>query len=237
MLAAWGLTIADGPPEAISLATFRKAFAAPSVYKPALLVLLGGYLLGVVTVLAPLRLADLRWGAGGIAALFLFSAGAQVLLNPLLGRWSDKRGARLPLELGLALSAAGSVALAAETGRWSYGVIAFCANVAFGLIVTPGIALLSEAATRLELGFAAGFAIMNLAWPPGQLIGSAIGGLVAELASDSVVWLVTAALCVAALVAVALPRRSPRVVDTPSPLRVLSALRISTVAFAKGSSK
>jgi len=121
-LGAWGLTIADGPPEEITLGSFRKAFAAPGVYKPAVLVLLGGYLLGVISVLAPLRLANnLHWGAGGIAALFLFSAGAQALINPLLGRWADRRGAHLPLQLGLALSAAGSLALAAETGRWSYG--------------------------------------------------------------------------------------------------------------------
>src|SRR5262249_37286391 len=137
---------------------------------------------------------------------------------PLLGRWSDKRSAHLPLELGLVLSAIGSVALAAQTGRWSYGAVAFCANVAFGLIVTPGIALLSDAATRLELGFAAGFAIMNLAWPPGQLIGSAAAGAIAEASSDSVVWLITAGLCLAGLVAVALPRRSPRVVDTSTAL-------------------
>ena len=217
-LGAWGLTLEDGPPEQISLGSFRKAFAAPSVYKPALLVLLGGYLLGVVSVLAPLRLADLHWGAGGIAALFLFSAGAQALLNPLLGRWSDKHGAHLPLELGVVLSAVGSIALVTETGRWSYGAIAFCAIVVFGLIVTPGIALLSDAATRLQLGFAAGFAIINLAWPPGQLIGAAGGGLIAQASSDSVVWLITAGLCLGGFAAVAFPRRSPRVVDTRSAL-------------------
>ena len=169
-------------------------------------------------MLAPLRLADLHWGAGRIAALFLFSAGAQALINPLLGRWSDRRGAHLPLQFGLALSAAGSLALAANTGRWSYGAIAFCANMAFGLSVTPGITLLSDAATRLQLEFAAGFAIMNLAWPPGQLIGAAGGGLVAEASSDSVVWVLTAALCLVGLAAIAFPKRSPNVVDTPSAL-------------------
>jgi MFS family permease len=217
-LAAWGLTIADGPPQTISLATFRRAFKAPSVYRPALLVLLGGYLLGVISVLVPLRLAGLHWSASAIAALFLFSAGAQALLNPLLGRWSDRRGVHLPLELGLVLSAIGSVALAVESGRWSYGAIAFWANVAFGLIVTPGIAMLSDSTTALRLEFAAGFAIMNLAWPPGQLIGSALGGVIAGATSDSVVWLITGGLCVAGLAAVAFPRRSPTVVDTPSPL-------------------
>jgi len=90
--------------------------------------------------------------------------------------------------------------------------------MAFGLTVTPGITLLSDAATRLQLGFAAGFAIMNLAWPPGQLIGAAGGGLIADASSDSVVWLITAGLCLAGLAVIALPRRSPAVVDTPGAL-------------------
>jgi MFS family permease len=142
----------------------------------------------------------------------------QTVLNPLLGRWSDRRGTQLPLELGLAVSIAGSIALAAATGHWLYGAIAFTANVAFGLIITPGIALLAEATTTLRLELAAGFALMNLAWAPGQLIGAAGGGFIAGASSDAVAWLLTAGLCFAGLLAVALPRRSPAIVDTPSPL-------------------
>ena len=217
-LAAWGLGVADGSPEAISLATFKTAFAARGVYRPALLVLLAGFTLGVISVLAPLRLAHLHWSATGIAGVFLLSAGAQTMLNPLLGRWSDRRGALRPLQVGLALSVAGSLALAAGGGRWGYAATTFTANVAFGLLVTPGIALLSEATTSLQLGFAAGFALMNLAWPPGQLIGAAGSGLVAGATSDSVAWLITAGFCLAGLAALGPPRRGATVVDTSSPL-------------------
>jgi hypothetical protein len=59
---------------------------------------------------------------------------------------------------------------------------------------------------------------MNLAWAPGQLIGAAGGGFIAGASSDAVAWLLTAGLCFAGLLAVALPRRSPAIVDTPSPL-------------------
>jgi hypothetical protein len=43
---------------------------------------------------------------------------------------------------------------------------------------------------------------MNLAWSPGQLLGSAFGGGVAQLSSDAVPYVVAAALCLVALASV-----------------------------------
>ena len=61
------------------------------------------------------------------------------------------------------------------------------------------MALLSDGTAELGLGFAAGFALMNLAWPPGQLVGSAGGGIVAQATSNSVPYLVAGGLCLAGL--------------------------------------
>ena len=49
------------------------------------------------------------------------------------------------------------------------------------------------------LGFVVGFALMNLAWSPGQLLGSVFGGGIAQLSSDALPYAVAAFLCVAAL--------------------------------------
>jgi DHA1 family solute carrier family 18 vesicular amine transporter 1/2 len=198
-LAVWGATMPDGPRELISLSTFRHAFTRRSLLAPALFIVLAGFLLGVMSVLAPLRLASLGWGASGIAAIFVLSAGAQTLLNPLLGRWTDRRGAAPPLQFGLALSALASVGLAIDLGRWGYAAIALVANIAFGLLVTPGVALLSLETTKLSLGFATGFALLNVAWPPGQLAGAAGGGVVAQATSNAVPYLIAGALCLAGL--------------------------------------
>jgi hypothetical protein len=59
--------------------------------------------------------------------------------------------------------------------------------------------LLSDAADERGLGFVAGFALMNLAWSPGQLVGSTFAGAVAQATSDAVPFLVAAALCLASL--------------------------------------
>jgi MFS family permease len=200
-LTAWGATITGGSPQLISLGTFRHALSQRSLVEPALLIALAGFLLGVISVLAPLRLARLGWSGPAIAGVFLLTAAAQTVLNPVLGRWSDRRGRVAPLRVGLAVSAVGSFALATSAGRWGYPAIVLVAGVAFGLLWMPGMALLSDGAAEQGLGFAAGFALMNLAWPPGQFVGSAGGGIIAQATSNSVPYLVACGFCLAGLAA------------------------------------
>ena len=56
------------------------------------------------------------------------------------------------------------------------------------------MSLTSDEAETLGLDYAFGFAIINLAWAPSQVAGSAGGGRLADLTSDTVVYLVLAAL-------------------------------------------
>jgi MFS family permease len=208
-LVLWGATLPGGPPQLISLGTFRGALSQRSLVKPALLIALAGFLLGLVSVLAPLRLAGFGWSAPAIAVVFLLIAAAQAVLSPMFGRWSDRRGRVVPLRIGLVASSAGSLALASSVGGWGYPGIVLLAGVAFGLLWTPGMALLSDGAAELGLSLAAGFALMNLAWPPGQLVGSAGGGIIAQATSNAVPYLLACGLCLAGLAAFRLrrPRR------------------------------
>jgi MFS family permease len=198
-LTVWGATIAGGAPQTVSLATFRQAFSRRALVHPAVNMALAGLLLGVISALAPLRLAGLGWSAAAIAAVFLLTAVLQIAVNPLVGRWSDRRGSAAPLRFGLVASAVASLTLATSAGRWGYAVLVIAAGVAFGLLWTPGMTQLTEGAAELGLGFAAGSAVMNLAWSPGQLVGAAGGGILAQAAGGSVPYLVTSGLCVAGL--------------------------------------
>ena len=49
-------------------------------------------------------------------------------------------------------------------------VVAVFACAAFGLSWAPAMALLADAAKRIDLDLAWAFALMNLAWAPGQAI-------------------------------------------------------------------
>jgi hypothetical protein len=53
----------------------------------------------------------------------------------------------------------------------------------------------------LEYGYA--FALVNIAWAPGQAAGAAVGGAIAAATSDAVSYLALAAVCVFTLAALA----------------------------------
>ncbi len=60
------------------------------------LLMLPAVLFGTLSVLAPLQLDALGWGAVGIAATFAVSALVEACLSPVVGRWSDRRGRLSP---------------------------------------------------------------------------------------------------------------------------------------------
>jgi MFS family permease len=197
----------------MALRTLGHAVTQRSFLTGALLIALAGLLLGLISVLAPLRLARLHWSTSAIGSLFLLTAAVETLLSPLLGRWSDRHGRVAPLRLGLALSAVGSVALAWSSGRWAFAGIVVGAGVAYGLLWTPATALLSDASAERGLGFVLGFALMNLAWSPGQLVGSAFGAAIAQATSDSVPYAIACGLCLVGFAALRVPPRQ-LVLDT-----------------------
>ena len=62
----------------------------------------------------------------------------------------------------------------------------------------------------LDYGYA--FALVNIAWAPGQAGGAAIGGAIASATSDAVPYLALAAICLATFVGLA------RYTEAASPL-------------------
>jgi len=80
------------------------------------------------------------------------------------------------------------------------GVI-LVAALGFGTFYTPGMALLTEAAEARGLDYGYAFALLNLAWAPGQSAGSALGGTIAQATSDAVPYLILSGLALATLLA------------------------------------
>jgi len=74
-------------------------------------------------------------------------------------------------------------------------LLVFAAGVAFGSFWTPAMALLSDEAEAHGLEYAYAFALINLAWAPGQALGSSAGGALAEVTADAVPYLLLAATC------------------------------------------
>jgi len=200
---------APPPGERQPLRLMLVALRERTVFGGMWLLMLPALLFGTLSVLAPLQLDALGWRAIGIAATFAVSALVEACLSPLMGRWSDRRGRLAPLQFGLAGSAAVCLAIPWIDLRLALSAAVVAAGVTFGAFWAPAMALLSDGWESAGVGHALGFALMNFAWAPGNVIGSAAGGGLAEAAGDVAAYGALAALCLVTLAGVLALRRRP----------------------------
>jgi MFS family permease len=174
--------------------------------------MLPAMLFGLLIVLAPLALDDAGWGTFAIAAVFFASGLCEVVLNPLLGRFSDRVGRLLPIRAGLLASTLVAAALAIGTKAMVIAVLICAAAISFGSLYTPGMSLASHRADAAGLAQGIAFGVMNTAWAFGELVGPTAGGALAHVGGDALPYALGAALCAATLAATyrATGRLSPR---------------------------
>jgi predicted MFS family arabinose efflux permease len=152
-------------------------------------------------VLAPLRFSHLGWGAAAIGAVFLCTAAIEAANNLVIGRVSDRHGTVPPLLVGLAASIVFTALLPWPGGAWVLAAVVICAGPAFGTFFTPGMTQLTHLSERRGLDYGYAFALVNLAWAPGQAIGAAAGGALGHAAGDAVPYLALTAVCALTLAA------------------------------------
>jgi MFS family permease len=164
------------------------------------LMALPGLSLGVVGLLAPLRMA--RLGASGtvIAVTFLCEAGIEAVLGPVTGRLSDRFGPRWPVLAGLGAGTVFGAVVWLPTGTgWLIGIL-IAGMPLFGSLYTPAAAMVGDAADDLRLNHGIAFSLTNLTWAAAQAIAASAGGALAEATSDLVPYLLFAACCLATLI-------------------------------------
>jgi MFS family permease len=175
------------------------ALRARSVLAGMWLLTLPALLFGTLSVLGPLQLDRLGWTAVGVAATYAVAAVFEASLSPLIGRWSDRSGRLAPIRIGLVASIVVCLLIPWIDERWLLSALVILAGCAFGTFWSPSMAMLSDGWESAGVGHALGFALMNFAWAPGNVIGSAAGGGVAQAAGDTVAYGVLAVLCAATL--------------------------------------
>lgn len=166
------------------------------------LVALPALIFGTQSVLVPLHLDELGFGAAAIGAVYVVATALEAVAAPVVGRVSDRRGRRLPILIGLVGSAVFSAALPWPERAWVLAPLAVVAVLFFGLSWAPAMSLVSHTAERRGADQAWAVALINMAWAPGQAFGSLGGGGLARLTSDWVPFVVLSGLCVATFVAV-----------------------------------
>ncbi len=185
------------PPLAESqpVSTFLRALRNKRVVLGIWFVALPALLFGTLGVLAPLRLEELGFTAVAIGVLWLCTAGLEAIVNPLMGRVSDRIGRLGPMKASVLASAVVALLLPWPGRGFLLAGLVVLAGVSFGSFWTPAMALLSDEAEARGLEYAYAFALINLAWAPGHALGASLGGGLAELTNDAVPYLLLAGAC------------------------------------------
>ena len=159
------------------------------------LVALPGLLFGNLSVLVPLRLSALGFSGAAIGSVFLCSAALEAGNNILIGHVSDRRGTAVPILAGLGASVLFALILPWPSSAVVLALVVVVASLAFGAFFTPALTLLTNVSEARGLDYGYAFALVNLAWAPGETIGSGGGGSVAHASADAVPYLALAGAC------------------------------------------
>ncbi|HXH87199.1 MAG TPA: MFS transporter [Gaiellaceae bacterium] len=194
-LALWAATRASAQQMPSTPSSLPRAFRDRAFVGGLWLNTLPALLFGLMVVLVPLSLDEAGYGAIAIGLVFLGSGLLETVVNPLLGRFSDRHGRLLPIRVALAASVAVATAFAFANRPAFVIALVFVAALAFGGFYTPGMALVSDCAEAAGLAQGMGFGIMNTAWALGNMTGPAAGGALAAGAGDALPYLLAAGLC------------------------------------------
>jgi len=209
VMAAVAAASQAGPKESQEPGALARALRDPRYLGALWLNALPALLFGIASVLVPLTLARGGFSTLEIGVVFFGAGLIEVVLNPILGRISDRRGRLGLIRLGLAGSSVMSLVFATVGSATAVTVVYVASVIAFGSFYTPGMALGSARATRAGLAQGLAFGTMNSAWAVGALAGPSAGGWIADLSGDSSAWIAVAAICGLTLVMTELVRARP----------------------------
>jgi MFS family permease len=208
-LAFWTFTeSAPAPSGDHGFGAFRPALRDRQVLTGMWLTTLGALLYGTLGVLVPLRMDHLGGSEVTIGAAFLLAAAVAASVSPVVGRVSDRRGWRRPVTFGIASSAVFALLLPLPTSVALLFAIVVIADPLFGLSYPPAGAMISHGAEEAGLAQGYAFALFNIAWAGGQVVGNAGSAGLAQATADAVPYVLLSCLCLLTLMRAI--RRGPR---------------------------
>jgi MFS family permease len=165
----------------------REVVRTPGLALGTWLITLEAMTIGATNVLLPLRLS--HFGASGVAigATFLAAAALSSVLSPIVGRVSDRRGARLLLVTGLTASAILVSTLALPQ---TAAVLAPLSVIALGgplaAYMIPSVSMMTVSAEATGIALVVVTTLGNLAYAVGETIGAPVAAGLSQATSDAV---------------------------------------------------
>jgi MFS family permease len=200
LVAAFAATFPAGRAESQPPDALRRIIRNTGFLAAIWLVVVPALFFGVVDLLVPLSLDDAGWTTIAVAMTFIVAALTEVVLAPLIGGFSDRRGRLVPVRAGLLLLGATGLAFAVLQAPYLVAALVTVASVAAALIFSPSAALISDLGEAAEIPQTLAFGFMNTAWASGVMIGPALGGVSADAFGDAAPYLLVTALALTTLV-------------------------------------
>lgn len=215
----------DVPDEPATLRVHGRALLAQSgLWLGAWLVLFDAMATGAVSTLIPLRLS--RLGASGVAigATFVLASAVATVLAPVIGRASDRHGARRPMTVGL-ISGAALFAALTLPGAWLplAAVSVLVLGGPMSAFMIPAVPMMTASAERVGVTVVVATSLVNLAYAIGETIGAPTSALLSTASSDAVPFFGIAGLMLISLGLVRRSHRTARPVPAAVPSPVIRA--------------
>jgi MFS family permease len=195
-----GLLPSKTDPQSVSLRQIVDVARHAGIARGLWLTTLAGIGLGTLAVLGPLRLSGLGATAGLIAASFIGGGLLEAALSPFVGRLSDRHGPRYTVARSLVVCMATFLVIPFASPRNFALVAVGLGSLGFGTLFVPAAAMVSEGGEERGTQFGLIFGLTNLVWAIGQGAASGISGFVADATSDTVPFVVVAAICLVSLI-------------------------------------
>lgn len=211
-LAVWTFRHPQPPPaETGDGAPLRTLLSSSGMMLGLWLVLLEAGTLGALSTLLPLRLSHI--GASGIVIgiTFVLASVLSTLVAPMVGRVTDRRGAGVPLCVGLLTTAA--LVLLMPLPHTVFLLAALSVITVGGPLTAytiPAMSLITESAERIGLALIVSTMMFNIAWAIGETVGAPAAASISQATADAVPLLALAVIMVAtfgAVIATGLMRR------------------------------
>ena len=164
-------------PAAAAPSPFRDRFR-PELVCACCVILVTCAALGAIEILLPLQFSRLGWSRRYIGLFFSGWGLAMLIIQPLIGWWSDRRGRREPIQFGLLAATVFTPSLFyALDSVWLFP-LALATIIALSAALVPTLPLMVDHLTEGQSGKAFGF--YNMAFSLGIVLGPWSGGYITE---------------------------------------------------------
>jgi len=200
LVALFAASFPAGQPETQPPEALRRILKNRGFFAALWLVVVPSLFLGVIDLLVPLSLDDAHWSTIAIAATFIVAGVSEVVLAPLIGGFSDRRGRLVPVRAGLLLLGITGLAFAAFDTALAIAALVIVASIAASLIFSPSAALISDRGEAAEIPQTLAFGFMNTAWAGGVMLGPFLAGAIADASGNAGPYILGAALALITVV-------------------------------------